>query len=291
MRRAHPLAAAVLGGLCLLPLLWPQGAVQGATGIAPLPAHQPRRVVSINLCTDQLAMMMAGPGQLVSVSHLAGDPTYSTMPEAAAAYPANRGLAEEVYLLKPDLVLAGAYSDFATVEMLRRLGIRVEVFPPAASLDEVRAGIAAMGQALGQGARAREMLDGFDQRRAALPDHPGPRPTAATYAADGYVSGARSLAGEIVTAAGFRHLAADLGMEQGGFVPLEALVMARPDLVILGEDIEGAARAEEVLHHPALQKVAGDRGRIEDRDWICGLPSVLDAVERLARLHDPAGTP
>ena len=108
VRRAHPLAAAVLGGLCLLPLLWPQGAVQGATGIAPLPAHQPRRVVSINLCTDQLAMMMAGPGQLVSVSHLAGDPTYSTMPEAAAAYPANRGLAEEVYLLKPDLVLAGA---------------------------------------------------------------------------------------------------------------------------------------------------------------------------------------
>jgi iron complex transport system substrate-binding protein len=39
----------------------------------------PRRVVSINLCTDQLAMMLAAPGQLVSVSDLAADPHSSAM--------------------------------------------------------------------------------------------------------------------------------------------------------------------------------------------------------------------
>ena len=37
----------------------------------PAFADAPARVVSMNLCTDQLAMMLAAPGQLVSVSHLA----------------------------------------------------------------------------------------------------------------------------------------------------------------------------------------------------------------------------
>ena len=43
----------------------------------PVAAQPPQRVVSMNLCTDQLAMMLAGPGQLISVSHLGHDPAVS----------------------------------------------------------------------------------------------------------------------------------------------------------------------------------------------------------------------
>ncbi len=42
-------------------------------------AGPPERVVSVNLCTDQLAMLLAAPGQLISVSHLASDPLSSSM--------------------------------------------------------------------------------------------------------------------------------------------------------------------------------------------------------------------
>ena len=45
----------------------------------PVAAQPPQRVVSMNLCTDQLAMMLAGPGQLISVSHLGHDPAVSPM--------------------------------------------------------------------------------------------------------------------------------------------------------------------------------------------------------------------
>jgi iron complex transport system substrate-binding protein len=38
-------------------------------------ADAPARVVSVNLCTDQLAMLIAAPGQLQSVSWLAADPS------------------------------------------------------------------------------------------------------------------------------------------------------------------------------------------------------------------------
>src|SRR6056300_563463 len=58
----------------------------------------PLRVVSMNLCTDQLAMMLADEGQLISVSDIATDPNMSPMAEAARAYPINHGQAEEIFL-------------------------------------------------------------------------------------------------------------------------------------------------------------------------------------------------
>ncbi|MEL6267927.1 MAG: ABC transporter substrate-binding protein, partial [Pseudomonadota bacterium] len=49
-------------------------------------AQPPARVVSMNLCTDQLAMLIASPGQLVSVSYLARDPASSAMAAEAQGY-------------------------------------------------------------------------------------------------------------------------------------------------------------------------------------------------------------
>lgn len=60
------------------------------------------------------------------------------MVEAAKAYPPNEGLAEEIYLMQPDLVLAGSFTSRATVEMLQRLGVRVELFEPIYGLDDPR---------------------------------------------------------------------------------------------------------------------------------------------------------
>jgi iron complex transport system substrate-binding protein len=75
-------------------------------------------------------MMLAAPGQLVSVSHLATDPRSSAMAAEAAAYPATHARAEEIYLMDPELVLAGACTAKATVGMLTRMGIEVEVLQP-----------------------------------------------------------------------------------------------------------------------------------------------------------------
>ena len=57
-------------------------------------AEAPTRVVSMNLCTDQLAMLLADEGQLLSVSHIAFDPLASPMVEEAAGYEKNHGQAE-----------------------------------------------------------------------------------------------------------------------------------------------------------------------------------------------------
>ena len=249
----------------------------------------PQRVVSINLCTDQLALQLAAPGQLVSVSYLAHDPASSAMAAEAAALPANRGTAEEVFLLRPDLVLAGAFTAPDTLRLLERLGARVVLFQPETSLQDIRDNTRLMGRVLGREHEAEALLARFDAGLAALPDIPARRPGAIIYGANGYVAGPDSLAGAILDAAGYRNLAADFGIAQGGTLPLEQLVLARPDLVVLGSRHAGHSRSEDMLDHPALRALLGRQPQsvIEDRGWVCGTPHVLDAIRALsaARLH------
>lgn len=253
-------------------------------------SEPPARVVSMNLCTDQLALLLADPAQIVSLSYMASDPSTSAMAEAAAAYPANRGRAEELYVLKPDLVLASTFSSPGTLSMLDRLGLRVETFPPGATMQELRASITAMGAALGHPDRAAALLASFDARLAALTDPPpARRPRAALYSENSYASGARTLEGQVLRAAGFDNIATEHGLDWGGRMPLEVLVMSAPDVVITEADRPGTSgdeggHAQAVLSHPAM---AGMRRAdvVAHQDWICATPAVLDAIAALTDLR------
>ncbi|RZU99337.1 ABC transporter substrate-binding protein [Spiribacter vilamensis] len=248
----------------------------------------PQRVVSMNLCTDQLAMLVAGPDQLVSVLALAQDPANSAMADEAQRYPANHGRAEEIHLLQPDQVIAGRFSAGATVAMLRRLEIPVAVFEPATSLDDVRDNLRRMGEVLGRPDRADALIRAFDQRLTALRAAGRERPATdvALYFPNGYTRGDGTLIGAIVEAAGFDNIASDLGVERGGHLPLEQLVLASPERIITGSRGPGYSRAEAVMRHPVLDEIApaGVQRGLGNADWVCGIPQVLDAIERMAEL-------
>ena len=247
----------------------------------------PQRVVSMNLCTDQLAMLVAGEGQLASVSALSQDPVSSAMAESAQAYPVNHGRAEEIHLLEPDLVIAGRFSAGATIAMLERLGIPVAVFEPATSLDDVRANLLRMGELLGRTERAQALVAAFDQRLAMLSGVPLDPPRAALYFPNGYTRGADTLVGDIIRTAGFDNIAAGLGITSGGHLPLEQLVLAEPELVITGSRNRGYSRSQAIMQHPVVDAAArfGSHRGLLNRDWVCGTPRVLSAVERIGTLR------
>ncbi len=254
------------------------------------PAREsPQRVVSMNVCTDQLAMMLADSDQLLSVSHLAHDPRVSAMVREAENYRVNRGLAEEIYLMEPDLVIAGRYSTQATVSMLKRLGIPVVVFEPANRLADVPNRIRQLGEVLGQESRAADVITAYKRDLATLRAKPKQRPRAALYYANGYTSGDKSLAGEIVDAAGFINIAAEKGYGAGSMklMPLEVLALSNPSIIITGQKYPGSSRAEDILDHPVVSTLRRGRGAgsVTDRDWICGTPHVLQAVRGLNQTH------
>ena len=266
------------GSLILLFLAWSVSALWAGT-------ESPGRVVSMNLCTDQLAMMLAAPGQLLSVSYIARDTRASAMAEQAKDYPVNHGLAEEIYLMQPDLVIAGAFSTRATVDMLRRLGVPVEVFDPANSLEEVRDRIARMGAVLHREEAAGALIARFDADLAVLAGEPRRRPRAVLYYANGYTSGDRTLAGQILRAAGFDNAAAGAGHAGGARLPLEVLAMIDPEAVITAQPYPGASRSEDILEHPVVRHLRRTRAGavLTDHDWVCGTPYVLRAVRHLAQ--------
>lgn len=253
-------------------------------GANPVAAEAPRRVVSMNLCTDQLAMMLAAPGQLHSVTYIAADARSSAMAEEAKKHTINHGLAEEIYLMQPDLVIAGQYSTQATTAMLKRLGLPVVVFPAAASLKDVRDRLIRMGTVLHRKEAATQMVAEFDARLAALQEAVEERPSAVLYYANGYTSGENTLAGQILMAAGFNNAAVEAGYTSGMKLPLEVLAMTDPDVVITARPYPGSSRSEDILDHPAVRAFRDARSgaTMTDHDWVCGTPYVLRAVEQLA---------
>ncbi|MBR3371668.1 MAG: ABC transporter substrate-binding protein [Rhodobacteraceae bacterium] len=251
-------------------------------------AGPPERVVSINLCTDQLAMMLAGPGQLVSISRISHDPNMSVMLEQALSYPINHGQAEEVFRLNPDLVLAGQFTSPYTVALLRQLGVNVVTLPVVNTLDAIPDAILQVGLLLGQQDNANALVSEFRAGLAQLRTQRDTRPRAALHYANNYTTGANSLAHDILNAAGFANIAAEEGISGGGHLALERLVMLMPDLVISGQPYPGASRAEEVLTHPAMTALRDQHAAqaLSDADWVCGTPAVLRAIAQLSQLHE-----
>lgn len=240
------------------------------------------RVVSINLCTDQLAMMVAAPGQILSLSHLAVDPRASSMAKEATAYPLNRGGAEQVFLSHPDLVLASIHTSQATVDLLRKLGMNVVQVPDVSAFDQIPESIRRVAGPMGRAKQGEALIARFERDLAALTSDLPPR-RAALYYPNGYSVGTGTLSNEVLSHAGFRNLAAEIGLSGGGNLPLENLVMAAPALVITSPPYPGASRAEEILSHPALAELQRDTRILDqnDADWLCGTPHVLRALARI----------
>ncbi len=131
-------------------------------------AAAPVRVVSMNLCADELVLRLADRDQVLAVTYLARDSRGSTVATEAVGLPVTRGLTEEVVALKPDLVIAGAFTTRTTVGMLKRVGAPVLELGVPADLDGVRAQIRQVAAALGHPERGEAMVAALDARLAAI---------------------------------------------------------------------------------------------------------------------------
>lgn len=258
-------------------------------------AGPPRRIVSLNVCSDQLLLLLAEPERIASLSFLAADPASSAMAEEARDFRLNHGRAEEILPLEPDLVLAGTYAARNTVHLLRRLGHAVVDMPLPTGLEDVAAHIRIVARAIGAEARGEQLIATFQAHLAAIPaPPPGPRPAAVLFESNGITSGPGTLPDAVMRAAGFDNLAARFDVGGVGRVSLELVVEARPDALIIGRlGQEYPSLAAQSLEHPALRRAVPRRAvtNMPDNLWICPIPAIAGAVEALARFRTrlPAG--
>ncbi len=260
-----------------------------AAALAPLPgradgtAAKPRRIVSLNLCADELLVALADRGHIASLTYLARDPIGSTVAQAAADIPVNYGLAEEIVPLAPDLVIAGAFTTRTTVRLLQRLGIPVLELSVPATPEAAAAQIRAVADRIGEPQRGEDLARQLETGLAALPSPPAQPPGAVVVRPNGFTAGSGSMADALMERAGLHNLARRHPTDRMGQWSVEEIVTAQPD-VLITDAAPGAppSLAQEVLRHPALVASTARRVSVPGRLWACAGPELVDAARLLA---------
>jgi iron complex transport system substrate-binding protein len=256
-------------------------------GVSLVPARAAGlpRIVSMNLCTDQLLIPLADPEQIAGLSRFSRDAWQSFAANDARRYPILSGGAEDVLVLRPDIVVASLFDKRSTRELLKEKGLHLAEFSVPRNLDEVKAQIREMGEIAGHPERATAEIARLDAamaraRRAVTEKHYSVLPLSRR----GWVSGSDSLVSSLLTETGLFNMASDLGVGTGGFASLEAIVAAKPDFILVsvaGDRAEDDGSA--FLLHPALERLYPPAKRIviPDRLTVCGGVMLADALDLL----------
>ena len=261
-----------------------------ATLLFALPAHAapPQRVVSLNVCTDQILVDLVPKARIAAVTHLAADATISAAPEKFADLSASHGSAEDVLARDPDLIIASAYSTPATVDLLTRLGRRVVVVPFPENIAGVRAAIMQIAVAAEADDAGAKLIADFDARIARVRARPLPseqRPTALVYQVNNYVAGRGTLIDEALEIAGFRNGGAALRHVASGQTSLESILAAPPDVLVLATRPDTYKTVVgDNLRHPALSRLMQHLPSLvlPWPLWLCGTQHIATAIELLS---------
>lgn len=250
-------------------------AISLALAAAPAAAASARRAASLNLCTDELLLLLAAPEQIVSVTHLAWQPAETPLWRQARRHPRNDGSLLSVAPLRPDLVLTMGGGARDRLRIAQRLGIRTLDLPFAQSLADVEAAIRQVAQALGREREGAMLL----RRMAALRASRRPRALDAIWlGGGGRTVAAGGLEAQWMALAGLRQRPLS-----GDRVSLETL-LTRPPAVLLRSDYRAGqySSGQRWLSHPAARRPLGARMLATDgRLWTCMGPLLIGEIMRL----------
>jgi iron complex transport system substrate-binding protein len=243
-----------------------------------LAASAALKVASLNLCTDELVLLLAAPDQIVSVTHLAQQPAETPLWRQARRYSANDGSLLSVAGLKPDLVVTMGGGARDRLRVAARLGIRTIDLPFAQSLQEVETSVTKLADALGRPEAGVTLL----RRMAALmASAPPSRRDAIWLGGGGRTVSAGGLEAQWMSLAGMRQRPM-----KGDRVSLETLMLQPPAILLRSDYRQGQYSAgQRWLTHSAAQRPMNSRVIATDgRLWTCMSPLLIDEVYRLRGL-------
>lgn len=194
-------------------------------------------IVSLNPCLDAILVEIAGPDQVLALSHYSRDPGGSSIPPGVATrYGVTGGTAEEVIAARPDLVLASIFLPQPTRTALERAGLRVATFGSPTSIAESVAQVREVARLAGR----RSAGEALAARIAAAPSGPPPAPIDALLWQPGeIVAGEQTLIAELLRQEGFTSHAAARGLEQADLVTLETVLADPPRVLLVAGDAPG----------------------------------------------------
>ena len=262
----------------------------------------PERIVSLSPAATEVLFALGAGDQVVAVDSLSNYPEEAPLTELSAYEPNLEAIAD----YDPDLVVAdGTNPDL--VAGLETLGIAVHVSPAPADLDELYAGIEALGAATGTATGAAGLVEQMQAEiDAILARVPAIEPPLTFYHeldSTLYSITSSTFIGQLYTLAGLENIAdaADPEGTSAGYPQLSAeyLLEADPDLVFLADTKCCAETAETFAARPgfgALRAVRNGDVVLLDDDiasrWgprvVVLLDIIVTAVEEAPATEDTA---
>jgi iron complex transport system substrate-binding protein len=249
-------------------------AISLALAAAPADAA-PRRVASLNLCADELVLMLAAPEQIVSVTHLAQQEAETPLWRQAVRYRRNDGSLLSVVALRPDLVVTMGGGGRDRVHIAERLGIPIVDLPFAQSLADVVESIGRVAAALGRPEAGTALLR---RMTGVMQSMPAARRDTIWLGGGGRTVSAAGLEAQWMALAGMRQRAM-----QGDRVSLETLLVRPPAILLRSDYRQGQySSGQRWLAHPlARYAQAGRTIPTDGRLWTCMGPLLIDEIYRL----------
>jgi iron complex transport system substrate-binding protein len=256
----------------------------GGVLLSPVPAAALPRIVSMNVCTDQMLLRLADPAQILGLSRYSRD---AWVGDNARRYPILSGGAEDVLVARPDVVVASLFDKRSTRELLKANGLHLAEFAVPQNLAEARIQIREMGEIAGHPDRAAAEVARLDAalaraRQAVADRHYRVLPLSRR----GWVAGSDSFLGALLTETGLFSAAGDLGFGMGGFASLEEIVNLKPDFILVSRAGDYAGDdGQAFLLHPALERFYPPEKRIviPERLTECGGVMLAEALDVLVK--------
>ncbi len=236
-------------------------------------ARPPARVASLNLCTDELLLALAAPGQISSLTHLSHDPRESAYWRMAKPHPANSGTILSVAKDKPDLIVTMGGGGRNGGALASAIGARFVDIPFPATLADVERGVSTLAEALGrerQGAALNARI------RQTLRTTPRTQFAAVFVGSAGRSMAPTGAGAEWMAAAGYRQIAL-----AGDRISRETLLRSPPlRLVVSNYRVDQYSRSDLV----PVVRAQDNRVVTDGRRWTCMGPSLIPEILRLRRM-------
>ena len=246
--------------------------------LAGAPAlSQARGVVSLNLCTDELVLLVADPAAIRSVSYLSHLREETPLWRRARRHRANDGSMLAAAAMRPALIVTMGTGGRDRARLAAAVGARLLELPYPQTLPDIAASLRTVGRATGNAARAERIVGLLRAAEATAPAAPI---DAMRIDGAGRTSSADGLGAAWLRLAGLKQRAVP-----GDRASLE-LMMTRPPAVL----VQSLYRARQMssatswLRHPAAARAAaGWKIATDGRRWTCAGPSLLPEILRLRR--------
>lgn len=264
---------------------------------------KPKRIVSLNLGTDEILIDLVEPDRIVALSYLAEDEGISSIVDKARKVSkklTDKGNVEAIIALNPDIVFMSDSVSADVGSTLREMGISVYISKTPATIEETKARVLDLAKVVDEPEKGQALaydmenaLAEVNEKLASITEDK--QRTIIAFSFSGAFGRKTALFNDMCVQAKVINGAGEAGLEKGEILSKEQIVKINPDIFLLPtwntKKQSADSYREEIRSDPAYKNVKAIKNNrliyVSDRYRYCVSQYVTNSVQQIAKAVYP----